>query len=176
VAHAGDSTIVIGDLAIGGVVFQTEEHKAHSPDEAKRLADGKAQVICKTHDDGEVTSRVYIQRAGVPGLAMSRSLGDGCLKKHGVVASPEVRNVTELWQSCEAPVALLGSDGLFDFTKADEAVSYLATRAREGRAVDKSALTLVRQAQHKWIADEDDYCDDITCVVVGPKPRFDLAE
>jgi len=176
VAHAGDSTIVLGDLETGVVAFQTEEHKAHSPEEAERLQVGKAQVISQTHDDGEVTSRVYIPTAGVPGLSMSRSLGDGCLKKYGVVATPEVRNVTEFWQSCAAPVALLGSDGLFDFTKAEEVVSTLAAHARKGRPVEKSALTLIRQAQHRWIEEEEDYCDDITCLIVGPEPKLDLAQ
>lgn len=172
VAFAGDSTVVLGDLATGNVAFQTQEHKAHNPEEAKRLKAGKAQVIVRTEPDGEKVSRVYIPRAGVPGLAMSRSLGDGCLKKYGVTAEPEVINVTAQWQSCTSPVALIGSDGLFDFISGDEAMSELQAHNQAGLPRSKSALKLVRQAQRLWMEEEEDYVDDITCLVLGPQPSY----
>ncbi|CAE8635783.1 unnamed protein product, partial [Polarella glacialis] len=80
VAHVGDSRAVLADLDSGVSQFVTMDHKAHDPEEYSRLQAAGAQVIEKRYEDNEVVSRVFIPKTGVPGLAMSRSLGDGCLK------------------------------------------------------------------------------------------------
>merc|ERR1739847_253822 len=78
-ATAGDSRLVVGDLFDGSVAFKTEEHKAHDPGERERLEAAGAQIIQKNYPDGDIVSRIFIPKTGVPGLAMSRSFGDGCL-------------------------------------------------------------------------------------------------
>ncbi|CAE7938469.1 DGKI, partial [Symbiodinium sp. KB8] len=113
-ATVGDSRVVLGDMDSGRPVFATTEHKAHNPDEYSRLEAAGAQVVQKRYDDGEVVSRIFIPKTGVPGLAMSRSLGDGCLKKYGVSAEPEISNMTGKWQSCRLPSVMLASDGLWE--------------------------------------------------------------
>lgn len=168
VAHAGDSPLVIGDLATGKVAFRTGDHKAHDPSEAERLKKRGAQVICKKYDDGEILSRVFIPRTGVPGLAMSRSLGDGCLKKYGVTAEPDVQDVSSFWRGCEAPIALLCSDGLSDMVNLKDALTTVSIRARAGKDLKLSVAKLIRKAQHVWIEEEGDYCDDITLLLMGP--------
>lgn len=175
IAHAGDSPVVIGDLQTGASLFYTEDHKAYHPEEAERLQKCGAKVITKTYEDGDILSRVFIPRAGIPGLAMSRSLGDGCLKKYGVIATPEVRNVTDLWSSCNAPVALLGSDGLFDFIRPEAATSVMSARIRGGQDLKIGMLKLIRQAQHLWIEAEENYCDDITVMLLG-QPSAQVSE
>merc|ERR1712176_63793 len=52
-AHAGDSPVVLGDLALNDPVFGTEGHKAHDKAELKRLEDAGAQVIQKRYEDGD---------------------------------------------------------------------------------------------------------------------------
>jgi len=173
VAHAGDSIVVIGDLATGQPLFHTGEHKAHDPEEAKRLEECGAQVICKKYEDGETVSRVFIPRTGVPGLAMSRSLGDGCLKKYGVTALPDVQNISGIWEKCTHPICVIGSDGLFDTISVEDTIASLAARIRAGHNLTQGVLKLIRRSQHYWIEEEGDYCDDITLVMVGPKPVFD---
>merc|ERR1719221_816228 len=71
VAHAGDSTVVLGDLATRQVMFSTRQHKAHHPAERRRLKACKARITRKKHKDGEIISRVYMPRPDSPGLAMS---------------------------------------------------------------------------------------------------------
>eukprot|EP00438_Fugacium_kawagutii_P033698 Skav234177 [mRNA] locus=scaffold1377:14636:24758:- [translate_table: standard] len=112
-ANVGDSRLVIGDMEKGEPVYCSTEHKAHDVEEYKRLEAAGAQVIQKRYDDGEVVSRVFIPKTGVPGLAMSRSMGDGCLKKYGVTAEPDIFNITDCWNSCALPGMLMGSDGLW---------------------------------------------------------------
>merc|ERR1719215_810091 len=103
VAHCGDSRVVLGDWSNGRVISVTEDHKAHDAKEYGRLEAAGAQVVKKMYDDGEVFSRIFIPKTGVPGLAMSRSLGDGCLKKYGVTAEPEVADVSSFWNACKEP-------------------------------------------------------------------------
>ncbi|CAJ1331541.1 unnamed protein product [Effrenium voratum] len=112
-AYVGDSRLVVGDMETGQPVYCTDEHKAHHPQEYQRLEAAGAQVIQKRYDDGEVISRIFIPKTGVPGLAMSRSLGDGCLKKYGVSAEPDICEITGQWQACQFPAMMLGSDGLW---------------------------------------------------------------
>merc|ERR1712008_269364 len=123
-------------------------HKAHDPTEFRRLQSCGAQVIKKRYEDGEMVSRVFVPRTGVPGLAMSRSLGDGCLKKYGVVADPEVHDISDHWKSCTSPCVLMASDGLWDTMDPEEA--------------------LVRRSQKLWIESEGDYCDDVTVLFMAP--------
>merc|ERR1712039_910599 len=157
-------------------VFSTEGHKAHDPLELKRLEDAGAQVVQKRYADGEVTSRVFIPMTGVPGLAMSRSLGDGCLKKLGVTAEPDVINVTDLWASCTAPYLVLASDGLSDTIGMEETVKALAARCKKGTDLNKGVDALVRRAQRLWIESEGDYCDDVTMLLVIPTPSMDICK
>eukprot|EP00929_Paragymnodinium_shiwhaense_P013753 TRINITY_DN121600_c0_g1_i1.p1 TRINITY_DN121600_c0_g1~~TRINITY_DN121600_c0_g1_i1.p1 ORF type:complete len:448 (+),score=81.10 TRINITY_DN121600_c0_g1_i1:268-1611(+) len=174
-AHTGDSTLTLGDIADGTVVFVTDEHKAHDPAENSRLKAAGAQVISKKYCDGEVVSRIFMPRTGVPGLAMSRSLGDGCLKKFGVVAEPEISDVSELWRRCQAPVVLLNSDGLSDTISPEEALSTLTARCKNGLDVKVGVEALCRRAQRLWIEAEGDYCDDITIILMAPQRSIEFA-
>mmetsp|Transcript_122502 Transcript_122502/g.318459 ORF Transcript_122502/g.318459 Transcript_122502/m.318459 type:complete len:402 (-) Transcript_122502:121-1326(-) len=167
-AYVGDSKIALGDLATGKVVFSTGEHKAHDLEEGERLKQFGAQVITREYEDGELVSRVFVPGTGIPGLAMSRSLGDGCLKNYGVTAEPQVHNVTEFWQTCEAPVVVLASDGLWDTISVEETIAALAARCRAGLDVRKGCEVLLRRSQRLWIQAEGDYCDDVTVVLLAP--------
>merc|ERR1712039_6090 len=99
---------------------------------------------------------------------MSRSLGDGCLKKYGVTAEPEVRNVSDLWDRCTAPIVVLASDGLWDTITVEETISSLTARAHAGLDVKIGAEALLRRSQRLWIENEGDYCDDVTVLLLAP--------
>lgn len=169
VAHAGDSRVVLADLAQNTVLFESDEHKAHDPEENCRLRAAGAQIIQKTYENGELVSRVFVPRTGVPGLAMSRSLGDGCLKKYGVTAEPEVRDISDLWHACDAPAVVLASDGLWDTFSAEETVKELSRLRAGGGDVLLGVEDLCGRSQQRWIQMEGDYCDDITILCVAPR-------
>ncbi|CAK0867752.1 unnamed protein product [Prorocentrum cordatum] len=124
-------------------------------------ADTDRQAECKE-------SRRRIPRTGIPGLAMSRSLGDGCLKKYGVCAEPDVRGISDMWRRCAAPVLLLASDGLWDTITAEEAIKALAARCHSGVDALLGAEALLRRSQRLWIEEEGDYCDDVTVLLLAP--------
>lgn len=167
-AHAGDSRSVLGDMSNGAALFVTEEHKAHDPEEFRRLEEAGAQVIKKRYEDGDMVSRVFVPKTGVPGLAMSRSLGDGCLKKYGVIADPEVHNISKFWDKCASPFIVLASDGLWDTLSVEETLVEFSGRRRRGLDVIMGTEALLRRSQRLWIEAEGDYCDDVTLLFLAP--------
>merc|ERR1712070_652346 len=108
-------------------------------------------------------------------MGMSRSLGDGCLKKFGVVAEPEIRDVSDFWKSCRAPAVILNSDGLSDTITSEEVVATLSDRCKAGSDVKVAVEALCRRAQRLWIEAEGDYCDDITILLMAPERSVQLA-
>lgn len=167
-ANVGDSQAVLADMSTGAVVFVSEEHKAHDEKEHARLTAANAEVVVRRYPDGDVMSRVFEPRTGIPGLAMSRALGDGCLKKHGVIAEPTCVDVSELWAQCADPAFFSASDGLFNIITPEQAISKLAKRVRGGLDVIRGLDVLAKRTQRIWIEVERDYCDDVTLFLAAP--------
>lgn len=90
--------------------------------------------------------RVYSKKGEWPGLAMSRSLGDQVAKKLGVVAEPEICEVS---LSPRDKFVLIASDGVWEFLSDNQVAevvgpNYLKRDAEAGvRCVMKAAL-------HEW--------------------------
>ena len=89
----------------------SEDHTPDLPAERARIHAAGGRVFATTFDDGEVgPPRVYLGGADIPGLAMSRSLGDAVVHAVGVLSAPQT-HVVEL---CEAHALLVGAwDGLW---------------------------------------------------------------
>lgn len=55
----------------------TQDHKPSLPDEKKRIESSGGRVFALSYDDGYTgPERVWLKDQDIPGLAMSRSLGD----------------------------------------------------------------------------------------------------
>ena len=69
--------------------------------------------------ENETPFRVWSPVVDLPGLAMSRSIGDGMAKGLGVIAEPEVKI---FYTSPEAKLAsiVLASDGIWDVIDSNE--------------------------------------------------------
>eukprot|EP00955_Chlamydomonas_euryale_P083991 363911-Chlamydomonas_euryale.AAC.1 len=103
--------------------------------------------------------RVWLQSAWIPGLAMSRALGDVLAHQVGVSSEPEV-SVTEL--DLTHKFIILASDGVWEFITSQEAVDIVA----QSPTVDDGCRALVDEAHQRWLTEEDGVVDDITAVVV----------
>ena len=56
--------------------------------------------------------RVWLKNKQVPGLAMTRSIGDMAATSVGVTARPEIMSVTKLSQNDK--ILVIASDGIWD--------------------------------------------------------------
>ena len=112
--------------------------------------------------------RVWMKREPVPGLAMSRALGDRLGSRCGVSAEPEI---IEKSLSAEDKFVIFASDGLWEVLSNSQVVElivpYWAHKDVEG-ACDR----LVAEALKLWET-HNSAIDDITCLVVFINTQLD---
>ncbi len=102
--------------------------------------------------------RVWLANAPLPGLNMSRSLGDLIAKQAGVISTPH-KAVHHLGHNDRAIV--LASDGLWDFVNNEET----STLSLSTQDTWEAAARLARLARSRWLA-RTGGADDTTIVVV----------
>jgi len=143
-------------------VLETRDHKPNDPKERARIEQSGSEVQM-FHYDGQVQiARVFVKGADYPGLCMSRSLGDQCVKEHGVTTTPEISSLDIIPGET---FVVLASDGVWEFVPSKLACSSLAKKlAAEGK--DKCVARIVTEAKKRWKAQEGSYCDDITAMLV----------
>jgi serine/threonine protein phosphatase PrpC len=162
--NVGDSRCVLGARSdqIRGLQAKplSVDQKPDRQDEAKRINDRRGRVeACKgQHGEDIGPLRVWVYNQEVPGLAMTRSFGDLIAASVGVIPDPEiiVHERTE-----DDVLAILGSDGVWEFISSQEAVDLIA----EAESPERACRILVEEATKRWKAEEE-VIDDITAIVV----------
>lgn len=105
--------------------------------------------------------RVWLMNEDVPGLAMSRSLGDYVAQSVGVIPDPEILE----YEICPDDIFMvIASDGIWEFMP-NEDVARISLPFYAKSAPEAAANALVKEAYKKW-KQEEEVIDDITCVIV----------
>lgn len=159
--NVGDSRAVIGKEEDGALIGEgfTEDHKPDTPLEKERILAAGGRVFAVEYDDGiDGPARVWLGHMDVPGLAMSRSLGDAVAHTAGVISEPEFTE-RELDPNTDRFI-VLATDGLWEFCNNQETVEMADATKGPGEAVD----TLVREANNRWMLEEQ-VIDDTTVIV-----------
>lgn len=178
VANVGDSRVILGiktPLTSNGRTVKTGEPKYelvaealsidHKPDlegEKERILEAGGRVFAVEYEDGVGgPQRVWLGHMDVPGLAMSRSLGDQVAHTAGVTSTPEFF-VRELDLESEGTPCLLmlATDGLWEFMSNEECLS-IACAASEPRA---AVAALITEANERWMREEQVIDDTTVCV------------
>jgi len=111
----GDSGCVLSRSSGEFPEFVTVEHKPDDMEERRRIVER----------GGEVSDcRVWLRGQQIPGLAMSRSIGDEIGHRAGVTHQPSVRylRLDSLEKTSRKNLFICGSDGVWDFMEPEEAV------------------------------------------------------
>lgn len=133
--NAGDSRLIFGTVDAAnnvGTMEVTIDHKPDLPSEMARItavdpATGKPKGrVYKLNypgvDPATIPARVWLYNEDIPGLAMSRSLGDMCAHRAGVSSTPEVFEV-------DVPGTVrylcVASDGLWEFMSNEEVLDII---------------------------------------------------
>ena len=183
VCNIGDSRLIIGNRVPAASaaaaapslvpVEVTADHKPELPEERERILAAGGRVFSVTYEDGEQgPARVWLADVDIPGLAMSRSLGDTVAHTAGVTSEPEVHHV--LLRESQAYL-VWASDGLWEFLTNEEVLAYLeaaekqaagSAAAADAADVLKSAVDkMITESSSRWVAKES-VIDDITVIVV----------
>ena len=102
-----------------------------------------------------------MRESDAPGLAMSRSLGDGLAHSLGVSTSPEVKRFC--LDSTDKYI-ILASDGVWEFLS-NEDIAKIVWPHYIKNSPEQAGNAIVRAAAQKW-RENDTVIDDITCVTI----------
>lgn len=171
-ANAGDSRAIVvrnspSQSAKGVTSIQVEQltrdHKPDEQDEYTRIIDkgGRIEAFKDINGDPMGPVRVWIQHEDVPGLAMSRSLGDKVAQSVGVIPDPEILDYT---LTPNDQFILIASDGVWEFMSNVD-VARLVYPYVEKNAPEAAANILVKEATKRW-KKEEEVIDDITCIII----------
>ena len=158
-AHVGDSKAVLGKHVNGEYVAEilTKDHKPNYIKERVRIEACGGEIKRLPRD---IPDRIFKPGTGLPGLSLSRAIGDQAAHCLGVTHIPEV---TSLTLTPSHSFILLCSDGVWEFISPQDAVSLVGQfqphHAQE--AVEK----LANLAWQKWEVEEHQRVDDITVVL-----------
>jgi len=137
----------------------SKDHKPDDPKEKARIEANGGRVFAIQYDDGvDGPARVWLKHADIPGLAMSRSLGDLVAHTAGVSSEPEIFEVK--LSPGEHCFLVSASDGLWEFMTSQEVVDIVASFAKPQDAVS----ALMKESKRRWL-DEEEVVDDTTICV-----------
>jgi serine/threonine protein phosphatase PrpC len=160
--NIGDSRVIIGKDEDGKLVSEefTHDHKPDNPGEKERIISAGGRVFAVEYDDGiDGPPRVWLGHMDVPGLAMSRSLGDAVAHTAGVISEPEF---TERELVPTDKFIVVATDGLWEFVDNDETVEMACGAPCPSTGVD----VLVKEANARWIKEEQ-VIDDTTVIIAN---------
>jgi serine/threonine protein phosphatase PrpC len=105
--------------------------------------------------------RVWLRDQELPGLAMSRSIGDYIAHSAGVIADPEVMRF-ELNQ--DHKFIVVASDGVWEFLTNEE-IGHIVWPFYLKNSPEQAGNAIVKAAAQKW-RENDNMVDDITCITI----------
>lgn len=152
-AHAGDSKLML--TRAGEVAFETVDHVVDANAERRVVAyGGEVRELDGSANAG--VQRIFMRGQNLPGLAMSRSLGDIEAHNIGALAEPEIGGPMPIQHG---DVLILASDGVWDKLPRE----FVAANVGMSKA-EPSAHAMAFAARAGWPPEGD--IDDITAVVV----------
>jgi len=161
--NVGDSRVILGKEENGRLTFQdvTFDHKPDSPKEKERILACGGRVFAVEYDDGiDGPPRVWLGHMDIPGLAMSRSLGDVVAHSAGVISEPEFTKYQ--LDPATDKFLVVATDGLWEFVDNQETVELVEAQPGPTDAVD----VLVTEAATRWMHEEQ-VIDDTTIIVAN---------
>lgn len=165
-ANVGDSRAIMATRTEHGLqpVELSFDQKPELPAEQTRIEgySGIVEPILDPYEGPVGPCRVWVKRQAIPGLAMSRSLGDKLAGTVGVCPNPVV-NAFKVEQSCDE-FMIVASDGIWEFIDNEEAIAIVASFEDPQEACD----FLCAEALKRWKTEEH-VVDDITAIVVQIK-------
>ena len=166
-ANIGDSRAIKGQYISQNKkwIFQilNKEHKPEKKEEYIRITKCKGVIHPYLNEDNEYVGpqRVWIKGKNIPGLAMSRSLGDKMFESVGVISTPDILCFKH---KIIDKFIVIASDGLWMYVSNQEVVDILG-KYYEKVNCDEAIEELYFLAKSRF-EENDDFIDDITIIIL----------
>ena len=165
-ANVGNTRAVLARYENGqyNAINLTRDHKPTELDEMKRIikANGRIkQLIDPRSGKSTGPERIWLNNSEIPGLEISRSLGDNLAHSIGVICDPEIKTIN--FKGNEK-FLLLASDGIWKFIDSDESVGIIKNYYENNLDAVGALNKLVKQAFKRW-KNEEDNMDNITAIL-----------
>ena len=159
IGHVGEVRCILGVGATWDAMVAkdiTRNHRCELPDEKQRI-ESSGGIVKKRH--GDVYHRVFKKGSNLPGLALSRSLGDLIAQKVGVTHIPELNMIplTEDYQ-----VLILASSGVWEYLTSEQVIAEV--KKFPPSYIQKACDAIAALSWKMWLAEEPDVVDDITVI------------
>ncbi|KAM3142703.1 hypothetical protein pb186bvf_005087 [Paramecium bursaria] len=160
-ANLGDSRAITIKQPLE-VIQLSRDHKPSCQDESERVINSGGRIDQFKDNQGNRVGplRVWMNNE-VPGLAMTRSVGDQIAKLVGVSDIPEIKTFT-IQKSDK--ILLLGSDGLFEFLQNQEIMNIIVPFFSKDD-LDGACNKLMNEACNSWMQ-RTTIMDDITFIMI----------
>lgn len=159
-ANIGDSKAVIGSSVSSPCVpvELTRDHKPNRKDEVDRIIMHGGRIA--SHEQGGPL-RIWFKDQNIPGLAMTRSVGDKASRLIGLISDPEV---VERKLTSTDKFIIIASDGLWEFVTPRDAVEIVHNSMILGKS-EGACERLIRESVTRWNANSISV-DDITIIII----------
>jgi serine/threonine protein phosphatase PrpC len=146
----------------------TKDHKPMDKEEYKRIINSGGTVsrmINPEKNDEEVGPyRVWGKtQINGPGLAMSRSMGDGMAKKLGVLGEPDIYeyNLNE-----NDKFVICATDGIWEYLNNEDVMNIVKESYINGDKAEEACELLIKNATDSWKKENSKTIDDISCAIL----------
>jgi serine/threonine protein phosphatase PrpC len=163
-ANIGDSRAIIISEKNGtwSCTPISRDHKPDDTDEFERIKKygGRVEAYLDEYGKDFGPKRVWLKHENLPGLAMSRSFGDLCACRAGVIQTPEIKDY-KLTKDDKA--IFLASDGVWEFLSNKNVIDILKPYLKNGQE-ELGVNEVIKKSVAHW-KKEDVVIDDITVVL-----------
>ncbi|WOL11344.1 putative protein phosphatase 2C 33 isoform X1 [Canna indica] len=156
IGNVGDSRAVLGTRNQNNsliAVQLTMDLKPNLPSEEERITQCSGRVFALT-DEPDV-ARVWLPDKDIPGLAMSRTLGDFCLKNFGLISVPDI---SYLHITKRDEFVVMATDGVWDVLSNQEVVDIVASSPARSSAAQLIVESAVKAWKLKYPTSRTDDC------------------
>ena len=123
-----------------------------SPNENKRILSNNGKVKKLINEAGEEIGpfRIFEKNkdSDLPGLSLSRSIGDSMAKNLGVIFEPELFKY-EL--NSRDKIIIVGSDGFWNYISNEEAIDMVGKYYEDEIKAEEVSVKMVEIAKERWI-------------------------
>ena len=154
VSNIGNSRIILGNYNPNLNKWNSHqlsfEHTPTSPDEIKRIMAINSKVtIARNEEEIEPYQTCDKEKESVlPGISLSRSIGDSFAKDLGVIYEPETFKYN---LNRNDKIIVVGSYGFWIYMNNDEVINIIGKYYEDGIKAEEASVNIVEIAKNKWI-------------------------